>query len=249
MELCGQVVVVTGSSRGIGRSVAVAFAQRGARVVVNSHRDVSTGESLAKAIADGGGSALYVQADVSSPDEVERLFTSVEDTFGPVDVLVNNAGLTEAAPTLDSTRDHWLRMLNTNLLSTVLCSVRAARTMTARGGGAIINTSSIRGFDATGRAGITAYCAAKAAVNSFTRTLAKELAPTVRVNAVVPGFVDTSYLDRVEDKLKESWLDAIALRQFIAPDDIAGAYVFLAESPYITGTLLTADAGFTLGRG
>jgi 3-oxoacyl-[acyl-carrier protein] reductase len=249
MQLSGQVVVVTGSSRGIGRSVALAFAQRGARVVVNSHSDVSSGESLVKAITDDGGSALYVQADVSSPDDVERLFTSAEDTFGPVDVLVNNAGLTEAMPFLESTKDHWLRMLNVNLLSTVLCSVRAAKTMSTRGSGAIINTSSIRGFDATGREGVMAYSAAKAAVNNFTRTLAKELAPAVRVNAVAPGFVETSYMDRVDDALKESWLDVIPLRQFIAPDDIAGAYIFLAESPYMTGTLLTADAGFTLGRG
>jgi 3-oxoacyl-[acyl-carrier protein] reductase len=249
MQLSGQVAVVTGSSRGIGRSVALAFAQRGARVVVNSHSDISNGEGLVKAITDDGGSALYVQADVSAPDEVERLFTSAEDTFGPVDVLVNNAGLTEGMPILESTKDHWLRMLNVNLLSTVVCSVRAAKTMSARGSGAIINTSSIRGLDATGREGVMAYSAAKAAVNNFTRTLAKELAPTVRVNAVAPGFVETSYMDRVEDALKESWLDVIPLRQFIAPDDIAGAYVFLAEAPYMTGTLLTADAGFTLGRG
>jgi 3-oxoacyl-[acyl-carrier protein] reductase len=121
--------------------------------------------------------------------------------------------------------------------------------MKERGTGAIINTSSIRGFDATGREGVMAYSAAKAAVNNFTRTLAKELAPNVRVNAVAPGFVETSYMDRTDEALKESWLEIIPLRQFIAPDDIAGAYVFLAESPYMTGTLLTADAGFTLGRG
>ncbi|KAF5994168.1 SDR family NAD(P)-dependent oxidoreductase [Streptomyces sp. WAC00263] len=249
MPLSGQIVVVTGSSRGIGRSVALAFAGRGAKVVVNSHSDVTGGEDLAQAIKDGGGDALYVQGDVSDTADVERLFAATEEAFGPVDVLVNNAGLTEGMPILESTKDHWLRMLNINLLSTVLCSVRAGRTMKERGSGSVINTSSIRGFDATGREGVMAYSAAKAAVNNFTRTLAKELAPNVRVNAVAPGFVETSYMDRVTDELKESWLDVIPLRQFIAPDDIAGAYVYLAESPYMTGTLLTADAGFTLGRG
>ncbi|MEV8035801.1 glucose 1-dehydrogenase [Streptomyces sp. NPDC086182] len=249
MSLSGQVAVVTGSSRGIGRSVALSFAERGAKVVVNSHSDVEGGEGLAQVIKDRGGDALYVQGDVSETADVDRLFTATEEAFGPVDVLVNNAGLTESMPILESTKDHWLRMLNINLLSTVMCSVRAGKTMKERGSGAIINTSSIRGFDATGREGVMAYSAAKAAVNNFTRTLAKELAPDVRVNAVAPGFVATSYMDRVADELKESWLDVIPLRQFIAPDDIAGAYVYLAESPYMTGTLLTADAGFTLGRG
>ncbi|MFJ9380155.1 SDR family NAD(P)-dependent oxidoreductase [Streptomyces sp. NPDC101455] len=249
MRLAGQVAVITGSSRGIGRAVALAFARRGARVVVNSRSDTDAGRSLVQSINGSGGQALYVQADVSEQGNVERLFAAAEDVFGPVDILVNNAGLTESVPILESTKDHWLRMLNLNLLSTVLCSVHAGRRMKKRGTGAIINTSSIRGLDATGREGVMAYSVAKAGVNSFTRTLAKELAPVVRVNAVLPGFVATSYMDRVDDELKESWLDEIPLRQFIAPGDLADAYVFLAEAPYLTGTLLTADAGFTLRPG
>ncbi|MDH6114322.1 3-oxoacyl-[acyl-carrier protein] reductase [Kitasatospora sp. MAP12-15] len=249
MALDGQVAVITGSSRGIGRAVALAFAERGAQVVVNSHSDTAGGEELAASICARGGQALYVQGDVADPADVERLFTSAEAAYGRVDVLVNNAGLTEGMPLLESTQEHWLRILNINLMSTVLCSIRAAKTMTAQGSGTIINTSSIRGFDANGREGVMAYSAAKAAVNNFTRTLAKELAPTVRVNAVAPGFVATSYMDRVTDELKQTWLENIPLKDFIAPDDIAGAYVYLAEAPYVTGTLLTADAGFTLGHG
>jgi 3-oxoacyl-[acyl-carrier protein] reductase len=249
MELSGQVAVVTGSSRGIGRSVAYAFARRGASVVVNSHSDVEGGERLVEEIRGDGGKAHYVQADVSETADVDGLFTETEAVFGPVDVLVNNAGLTEGKPFLQSTKEHWLHMLNVNLMSTVLCSIRAAKTMTERGSGAIINTSSIRGFDANGREGVMAYSAAKAAVNNFTRTLAKELAPDVRVNAVAPGFVATSYMDRADEALKDSWLSLIPLKEFIDPDDIAGAYVFLAESTYLTGTLLTPDAGFTLGQG
>lgn len=217
--------------------------------MVNSRSDTDAGRSLVQSINGSGGQALYVQADVSEQGNVERLFAAAEDVFGPVDILVNNAGLTESVPILESTKDHWLRMLNLNLLSTVLCSVHAGRRMKKRGTGAIINTSSIRGLDATGREGVMAYSVAKAGVNSFTRTLAKELAPVVRVNAVLPGFVATSYMDRVDDELKESWLDEIPLRQFIAPGDLADAYVFLAEAPYLTGTLLTADAGFTLRPG
>jgi 3-oxoacyl-[acyl-carrier protein] reductase len=247
MALTDKVVLVTGSSRGIGRAVAEAFAARGATVVLNSRSEAAAGEQAAQAIGERGGSAGYHRADVSDPAEVDRLFNEIEQRYGPVDVLVNNAGRTEGMPILESTVEHWRKMLDVNLMSTVLCSIRAARAMPV--GGAIINTSSIRGFDANGREGVMAYSAAKAAVNNFTRTLAKELAPGIRVNAVAPGFVATSYMDRVEEPLKQSWLDNIPLREFITPEQIAEAYVYLAESPYVTGTILTADAGFTLGRG
>ena len=249
MEFDGQVVLVTGSSRGIGRAVARAFAQRAARVVINSTTDAEGGAEAAAEIQSAGGTARYVQADVSEPQDVENLFDTIEQDFGAVDVLINNAGVTESLPFLETTKEHWLRMINVNLISTVLCSQRAARPMLARGSGVIINTSSVRGFDATGREGIMAYSAAKAAVNNFTRTLAKDLAPTVRVNAIAPGFVATSYMDRVSDELKASWLEAIPLKRFISPEEIAEAYVFMAASPYTTGTIFAPDAGFTLGRG
>lgn len=249
MALTGKIALVTGSSRGIGRAVAAAFADRGATVVLNSRSDVAAGEQAAREISDRGGPAQHIQADVTDPVDVERLFTTVEQTYGPVDILVNNAGRTEGAPFLESSREHWLHMLETNLMSAVLCSIRAARSMVPRGTGTIINTSSIRGLDANGREGVMAYSAAKAALNNFTRTLAKELAPQIRVNAVAPGFVATSYLDRVDETMKQSWLDLIPLRMFIGPEQIAGAYVYLAEAPYVTGTILTADAGFTLGQG
>jgi 3-oxoacyl-[acyl-carrier protein] reductase len=249
MSLDDRVVLVTGSSRGIGHAVAAAFAESGARVVVNSATDTDGGARTVRVIEAKGGTARYVPADVTDPPMVEQLFTTVEGDLGPVDILINNAGVTESVPFLEATKDHWLRMLNVNLLSTVLCSQRAARPMLDRGSGVIINTSSVRGFDANGREGIMAYSAAKAAVNNFTRTLAKELAPTVRVNAVAPGFVATSYMDRVTDELKASWLEAIPLKRFMSPREIAEAYLFLAESPCTTGTILTLDAGFTLGRG
>lgn len=249
MELTGKVVLVTGSSRGIGRAVADAFAGRGAKVVVNARSDTTTGERAAREISDRGGTATFVPADVTDPVGVEHLFETVEQRYGPVDVLVNNAGRTEGVPFLESDLRHWTQMLNVNLMSAVLCSIRAARAMVESGAGAIINTSSVRGFDANGREGVMAYSAAKAALNNFTRTLAKELAPAVRVNAVAPGFVATSYLDRVDEALKRNWLANIPLGEFIAPEQIADAYVYLAEAPYVTGTILTADAGFTLGRG
>ncbi|MCK9876693.1 SDR family oxidoreductase [Frankia sp. Ag45/Mut15] len=246
--MAGRIVVVTGSSRGIGRSVAIAFAARGDRVVVNSRSDTRGGAELVREIESAGGQAVYVQADVGEPSAVEYLFDEVRSAFGPVDVLVNNAGLTVGAPFLEATAEHWLEMIRVNFLSTVFCATRAAKEMAGRNG-VIINTSSVRGFDANGREGVMAYSAAKAAVNNFTRTLAKDLAPEVRVNAVAPGFVATSYMDRVTTEQKEGWLEAIPLREFIDPAQIADAYLFIADSPYLTGTILSADAGFTLGRG
>jgi 3-oxoacyl-[acyl-carrier protein] reductase len=249
MMLQGKVAIVTGSSRGIGRAVALAFAARGAKILINSSIDVAGGQDVMAAITSGGGTAHYVQADVSDPHQVERMFDEAETELGPVDILVNNAGgLTQGASLAENTKEHWLYMLNVNLLPTVTCSMRAARMMADRGG-SIINTSSVRGFDANGQKDIMAYSAAKAAVNNFTKTLAKQLAPAVRVNAVAPGFVATSNMDRVDEDLKQSRLGHIPLRRAIDPAEIACSYVHLAESAYLTGTILTADAGFTLGEG
>lgn len=248
MTLQGKVAIVTGSSRGIGRAVALAFAARGAKILVNSSTDVAGGLDVVKAIASDGGTAHYVQADASDTQQVEQMFDEAETTLGPVDILVNNAGLSQGASLAENTKEHWVHMLTVNLLSTVVCSVRAAGMMAERGG-SIINTSSVRGFDANGRAGTLAYSAAKAAVNNFTKTLAKQLAPTVRVNAVAPGFVATSYIERMDEDFKQSRLDHVPLRQFIDPVEITGSYIHLAESAYLTGTILIADAGFTLGEG
>ncbi|GLZ02501.1 SDR family oxidoreductase [Actinoplanes sp. NBRC 103695] len=248
MTLAGQVALVTGSSRGIGRAVASAFAAKGSSVVVNSRSDRSGGEALVEEIIGRGGRAVYHQADVSVAADVETLFDKIENDLGPVDVLVNNAGRTESMAFADATPEHWENMLGTNLMSTVLCSKRAEVSMHGRAG-TIINTSSVRGFDANGREAILAYSAAKAAVNNFTRTLAKQLSPRIRVNAVAPGFVATSYMDRVSEEQKQQWLDLIPLQRFITPDEIASVYIFLAEAAFLTGTIVNADAGFTLGRG
>jgi 3-oxoacyl-[acyl-carrier protein] reductase len=261
MTLHGKVAIVTGSSRGIGRAVALAFATRGAKVLVNSSTDVAGGQDVMAAIVSDGGTAHYVQADVTDPHQVEGMFEEAETQLGPVDILVNNAGgFTQDASLAENTKEHWLHMLNVNLLSTVACSMRAARMMADRGG-SIINTSSAasggtvawhltKGLDEKSQEGIMAYSAAKAAVENFTRALAKQLAPAVRVNAVAPGFVAASSMNWVDDEVREqSWLGHIPLRRAIDSDEIASSYVHLAESAYLTGTILTADAGLMLGEG
>ncbi|MFG1602681.1 SDR family NAD(P)-dependent oxidoreductase [Actinoplanes sp. NPDC049265] len=247
MRLAGKVGVVTGSSRGIGRAIAVALAEKGVRVIVNSRSDRAGGRDVVNEIVAAGGEAVYQEGDVTVEADVDTLLRAAESTFGQIDILVNNAGRTEPSSFESATIEHWQRMLDLNFMSAVLCSRRALKSMPP--GGTIINTSSSRGFDANGREGVIAYSAAKSAIHNLTRTLAKQLAPDVRVNAVAPGFVATSYMDRVSEEQKEQWLDIIPLRRFITPEEIARVYVFLAEADFLTGTIVNADAGFTLGRG
>ncbi|HEY3894044.1 MAG TPA: SDR family oxidoreductase [Pseudonocardiaceae bacterium] len=253
----GKVAIVTGSSRGIGRAVAFAFAERGARVLVNSATDVAGGRSVVAEIINSGGAAHYAQADVCDPQQVERMFGEADSVLGPVDVLVNNVGgFTPDASLAGTTMEHWLHILQINLLSTVACSMRAARTM-IHCGGSIINTSSAasggtvswhlaKGLDQKSQEGVMAYSAAKAAVSNFTMAMAKHLAPHVRVNAVAPGFVATSDSLPAGAELEQSWLSHIPLRRAIDPVGLAGSYVHLAESDYLTGMILTADAGLML---
>lgn len=257
MTLHGKVAIVTGSSRGIGRAVALAFAGRGAKVLVNSATDVAGGRDVVAVITNNGGTAHYARADVADPHQVERMFDEAEAELGPVDILVNNVGgFAQDASLAEDPMKHWRQILNINLLSAVACSMRAARTMIDRGG-SIINTSSAasggtvswhltKGLDQKSQEGLMAYSAAKAAVSNLTMAMAKQLAPHVRVNAVAPGFVATSDRLQVDTELEQSWLDHIPLRRVIDPAELSCSYVHLAESAYLTGMVLTADAGLML---
>ncbi|MCJ7830168.1 MAG: SDR family NAD(P)-dependent oxidoreductase, partial [Desulfobacterales bacterium] len=157
MELESKVAIVTGSSANIGRAIALEFARHGARVVVHARANRAGGEAVADEIRSAGGEAAFVQADLSDPSQVERLFAATRKAFGGVDILVNNAGAATAAPFLEADKQHWLEAFDANFFSAVLCSIQAARVMLARGAGKIINTASIRGLPHVGRPGIMAY--------------------------------------------------------------------------------------------
>lgn len=249
MNLQNKVVVVTGSSSGIGKAVAEAFAKQGAKVIINSKSNREGGEAVANAINANGGNAFHIQSDLSNAENVKEFFSRIIAHYKTVDVLINNAGRTVPQSFELTEKQHWLDTFDDNLIPTILCSKEASKIMKSHGSGSIINTSSVRGIDHTGREGIMAYSAAKAAINNFTRTLAKELAPKITVNAVAPGFIHTPYLDKVTEEMKLNWLKLIPLNRFIEPEEIANSYVFLALSPYITGTILIADGGFTLKIG
>jgi 3-oxoacyl-[acyl-carrier protein] reductase len=246
MKLKDKVAIITGSSANIGKATALLFAKEGAKVVVNARKSAEAGQAVVDEIKQNGGEAIFVQADLSQPDEVEKLFTATLEAFGTADILVNNAGAAHSKPFLEMTKDDWLHDFDDNLFNMVLCSQHAAKIMQEKGSGVILNTTSIRGLDHTGREGIMGYSAAKAAAISFTKTLAKELSPHIRVNAVAPGFVITPNYDKTPQNVKDEFIGGTQIKRWIQPVEIAEAFLYLATAEAVTGLNMVVDGGFTL---
>ena len=244
MKLEGKVAVITGSAANIGKATALLFAKEGAKVVVTTRQNVAGGNEVASAIKVAGGEAIFVQADLAKPLEVENLFKQTVEAFGTVDILVNNAGVTKAKPFMESTIEDWQSQYEDNVFSMVLCSQAAAKIMLAKGDGVILNTTSIRGLEHGGRPTAMAYCTAKAATISFTKNLAKELAPTIRVNAVGPGFTLTPNYDQTSP-IVQGFIDGTLIKRWIQPEEIAEAFLYLATAQAITGENLIVDGGYT----
>lgn len=249
MDLKNKIVAVTGSSSGIGEAVAKRFAEEGAFVIVNSKNNFKGGERVKNEILQSGGEAIHINAALDEDYGVKHFFKSIVQKYNRIDILINNAGRTIATPFPKINKENWTESMNDNLTTTVLCSVEAGEYMIKQGSGTIINTSSVRAFDYLGREGIMAYSAAKAGINSFTKTLAKELAPNIYVNAICPGFINTPYLERVSEELKKQWINKIPIKRFIEPSELAELYLFVAKSNYFTGSVITADGGFSLKLG
>ena len=241
-RLEGQVAIVTGAGGGIGSAVARRLAAEGAAVVVDDLR-ADRAHAVATAIESEGGRALSHAADVSRADEVDGLFDAALDAFGDVTILVNNAGLIgQTCHLLDSDEAWWDRLMAVNLRSVYLCSVRAARIMAERAGGAIVSSSSGGGTRA--HRGEAAYDASKGGIEAATRAFALDLAPYgIRVNAVSPGSINVAP-DVPEDVLRSRGA-GVPLGRVGVPDDLAAAYAFLAspEAAYITGVVLAVDGG------
>jgi ketoreductase RED2 len=235
-----EVVVITGSSSGIGRAVAERFAGEGARVVVNSSRSVEEGEALAGSLPE----AVYVQADVSDEQDARRLVATAVERFGRLDVVVNNAGTTKRVPfgDLEGVEDElWARILDVNLMGPWYTS-RAAVPALRETKGAIVNVGSVGGIIAGGSS--LPYAVSKAALHHLTRTLAQALAPEIRVNAVAPGLVETPWTAGWE--ANEAIVARTPLGRAGAPEDIAEAVAFLARARFVTGQVVTVDGGLTL---
>ncbi|PIE36123.1 beta-ketoacyl-ACP reductase [candidate division KSB3 bacterium] len=244
--LKNKVVIITGSGSGIGQAAAVKFANAGANVVVHAKSNVAGGENLVQAIEQLGRESIFVQGDLSNPETVKVLFDTTLNTFGTIDILINNAGVASGKAFLETTKDDWLEAFNHNFFSAVLCAQAAAKIMLKKGEGKIINTSSVRGLPHGGREGLMPYSSAKAAMINFTKTLAKDLAPNITVNAVAPGFVYTPNYDDFPQELKEAFMAATPIRRFIDVDEIADAFLYLATANSVTGEVLVVDGGFTL---
>ncbi len=245
-SLQGQVAVVTGASRGIGRAIASSLAAAGAQVVVNYARSSTAAEELVAQITTEGGSALAIQADVSQSDQVDVLFKTTLEKLGRIDILVNNAGITRDTLLLRMKPEDWQAVIDLNLTGVFLCTRAVAKSMLKQRSGRIINIASVAGQ--MGNPGQANYSAAKAGVIGFTKTIAKEMASRgVTVNAVAPGFIETDMTGELSNT--DEILKYIPLGRFGQPEDIAGMVRFLAADPaaaYITGQVFNVDGGMVM---
>lgn len=241
-----QVVLVTGAGRGIGKAIALAFAREGAQVAVNDINPASC-EAVANEITTLGGEAAAFHADVSNKLAVQALLIDLEDRWGRVDVLINNAGVEPHKPIVQLDEWDWDRTIDVNLKGAFICSQSAGRMMIKQGGGVIVNIASIAGR-AAGLRDRSAYVASKTGLIGFTKECAREFAAhRIRVNAVCPGVIVTEMTAHLRDNAAQmqKWLDDIPLGRLGEPDDVTGLVLFLCSDAarYITGQAINVDGG------
>jgi len=247
MRLKDRVAVVTGSSRGVGKAVALGYAKEGADVVVNYTSNENAANEVVDAIQAMGCKSVAVKADVASKSDVEKLIGSAVDNFGRLDILVNNAGFTRPAMMLKMTEDQWDQVVDIHLKGAFLCAQAAAQYMKEKNSGKIINVMSVAGL--VGTVGQINYSAAKGGILSMTKSIARELARyNICCNVISLGIVATDMTEKIrtDEKLKEVYMNRILLKRFAEPEDISPAFVFLGsdDSNYITGQLLCVDGGY-----
>jgi len=245
-NLKNKVVIITGSSSGIGRDMAIKFAQEGAKVVISYKSNKKGAEQTAKSLKKDKSDYLMFGGDLSEPKNVKKLFNKTFSKFKTIDILINNAGWPHNAYIEDTDKKHWVECFNDNFFTTVFCSREALKYMKKQKSGKIINTASIMGIDYGGRTGIIAYSAAKAAVINFTKTLAKQVAPDISVNAVAPGRTYTPYYNQFDKKTMKSLIDANPIGRMIDVSEISEAFIFIAKNDAMTGSVVVVDGGYML---
>lgn len=245
--LNGKIAVVTGASRGIGKAIAMKFAQLGATVVINYNGSAQKAEEVKQSIIADGGRAVIKQCNVADYDACEAFIKEVIDQFGRIDILVNNAGITKDGLIMRMSEEDFTNVVDVNLKGTFHCIRFASRQMMKQRSGRIINMSSVVGI--SGNAGQINYAASKAGVIGMTKSAAKELASRgITVNAIAPGYIETDMTNVLSDKVKEETMKQIPLGRLGQTGDIAAAAAFLAsdEAGYITGQVLAVDGGMEI---
>ncbi len=247
LDLSNQIALVTGGGRGIGQAIATTLAAAGATVVINYRGNAEAATATVETITAQGGQAQAIQADVSVPADVERLFTALLAQYGQLDILVNNAGITRDMLLLRMSDEDFDAVLHTNLRGVFLCTRAALRTMTRRRSGRIINIASVVGI--MGNAGQANYAAAKAGILGFTRATAREIGSrNITVNAIAPGYIETEMTATIRPEARQALLASIPLGRLGTPADVATLACFLASpaASYITGQTFVVDGGMVM---
>jgi len=247
MKLQGKVAIVTGGANGIGWEAVKLFAEEGAKVAVADYQVQEAELKIKTLSSDYEGKVVAFQVDVTNRSSVDEMVQAVIDTFGRIDILINNAGITKDAMLSKMTTENFQRVLEVNLNGVFHCTQAVLPHLLANGSGRIINTSSVSGV--YGNVGQTNYAASKSALIGMTKTWGKELGRKgITVNAVAPGFIETSMVESVPEKVLDQLKQTIPLQRLGKPEDIANAYLYLAsdEANYVNGTVLHVDGGIMM---
>lgn len=245
MSFKNKTVLITGSSRGIGRATAYEFARNGANVVINYVNSGEKAKEIKEKIESMGRKSISIQADVSNPKDIKKMINRVIDEFGRLDVLINNAGIIKAAPLEELNKKDMMRVFEVNLIGCILCSKEAAPYL-KKIEGSIVNTAS--DFGICPSPGAIDYGASKAGIIHVTKSLAKYLAPKIRVNAVAPGLTKTDMTAESSEEHKKESIKATPLNRLDEPENVAKMIVFLAskDASYTTGEIIVCDGGYFL---